>query len=351
MLEYIFKNDNPGVFWQAWESLIKELKAGPRYLKTTIDSHISIWKYRKTFFDDQSFVLLKDKKPVAAVFLPIEKNEGVISMSVGGGPIIFPLLADNSLGKELFEKIHEIAREKKVQKITFFFDPVNPPKYNHLQKYGYLDASILNYRIGLEENDLLKACRRGHKCDIKKILDDKEFEIICFDKENADLDAAERYRLLHEKCAGKVTRPKETFDWQLENIKNGQAALFGLKYKGKEVAFNFFEFNFDKGLYFSGVDDPEYANLPLYHVLIFSAMEYLKKRGVKWIDTDQPSSPSCQFGYYPDQKQLNIALFKRGFPGEFVPNFRGIKYFDRQILEKDLKKMSENLKQCIEIKK
>ena len=64
-------------------------------------------------------------------------------------------------------------------------------------------------------------------------------------------------------------------------------------------------------------------------------MEYLKKFGCRYLDVEPPCSPSAQYDYYPTQKELNIALFKRGFGGFFVQNFRGIKYFDQKIFEQD----------------
>jgi hypothetical protein len=73
------------------------------------------------------------------------------------------------------------------------------------------------------------------------------------------------------------------------------------------------------------------THLPLYHLLMWNAMNYLKEKGVKYIDVGQPSNPSAQFGYYPDGKVQNIARFKRGFGGRFVDDRRGIKYLDKEL--------------------
>ena len=85
---------------------------------------------------------------------------------------------------------------------------------------------------------------------------------------------------------------------QFEKIKAGKAFLVGLEYQEKNVAFVYFEYNTDKAIYASAADDPEYDKLPLYHILYYSGMEYLKKIGIRYIDTGQPSCPSSQFDYY-----------------------------------------------------
>jgi hypothetical protein len=162
------------------------------------------------------------------------------------------------------------------------------------------------------------------------------------DRSNADYDLHEEYRMLHHKCAGGETRPKESFDQQFERLKAGQAVLFGLKYKQKNIAFSYFDYNADKAIYFSGADDPDYARFPIYHALIYSAMIYFKRIGVRYLDPEQPACPSVQQDYYPDDKQLNIAFFKRGFGGYFMENFRGIKYFSRELFKKDMKYFEKN---------
>jgi len=175
------------------------------------------------------------------------------------------------------------------------------------------------------------------------MLKNKDFKIFIMDKTNPSYKIHEQYRELHRKCSGRITRPKETFDLQYKMLEEGAMVLIGLKYKNKTIALSYFEAANGRAVYSSSADDPEYSELPLYHVILYAAMEYFKKNGVRYISASQPSSPSRQFDYYPDEKQLNIALFKRGFPGDYKPNFRGIKYFSEELFEKDLMKFKKLL--------
>lgn len=336
-IKIINKEDDEILFFKKWDEYIKNKKVSSRYLPINIKHN---FLFLKNLVCDKSFVYLIDNKPAACAFLPLLKINGVNSISFNGEYLDAPL-ADETVMKDVYLLIDEIAQQCSVEKIKFSLDPLMNYNYNYLQKFGYFDASILTYIIDLKVHDLLKSCRKGHRCDIKKTLNDKNFKIIADDNKSCSKDRFDDYVKLHHKCAGRITRPQETFDWQFKKIKNGSAALFGLAYKNKMIAYSYFEFNNDKALYYSTSDDPDY-HFKTYHSLLFKAMEYLKEKGISFIDTSQPSCPSPQFDYYPDKKQLNIALFKRGFGGGYKINFRGIKYFSKEAFKNDAKNFIDN---------
>lgn len=336
--QILFKEENEELFWKQWENYVYQQNVGPLYLKTSWECFTLTSKERGFLLKDKSFVYLVNNVAAGCVFLPIEKHGTDFFMSIVGY-IPAPLIHDKKVEKKIFNLIDEIAKENNVSKIMFSIDPLenNKDPYNFLQKYHYLDTSILSYIIktGVKE-EILEGCRKGHKYDIKRILKDKNFETFIIDKNNASYESHEEYRKLHHKCAGKVTRSKESFDLQFKMLKEGHAILTGIKYKRKNVGYSYFTYNTNGVLYFSGADNPQYNHFPLYHAMLFSAMEYFHNKGLSFIDPDKPSSPSVQLDYYPDEKQLNIALFKRGFPGNFRQNFRGIKYFSKNVFKKDM---------------
>lgn len=342
----VYRNQDEKLFWQYWQELFKQTQAPTRYLPVSLKTWLITSKASGLFQADQSFIYVVNNQPLAGVFLPIEKKGQDLVCSVMDDYIDAPLFATRTVEKKVFNLIDEIAQKNKVAKIMFLVDPLESAQYNYLQKYNYLDTSVLNYVIDLNtSSDLLAACRKGHRGDIKSILKNKDFEVFYIDKQTADFQIHEQYRQLHHKAAGRVTRPKETFDLQFEKLKQGHAVLFGLKYQGKSIAFSYFEFHANKAAYTSAADDPDFDQLALYHVLIFEAMNYLKKIGVSHIDTEPPSAPSSQLDYYPDSKELNIALFKRGFGGSYVQNYRGIKYFSKKMFETDAKNFIQQYSQ------
>ena len=205
---------------------------------------------------------------------------------------------------------------------------------NYLLNYNYLNAAIHGYLVDCEH----PAMRRNHERAVKKISADQNFSLYVMDKKNADYQIHEIYRELHYKCAGKITRPKETFDLQFKLLTEGHSILVGLKNKDKFVAFTYYTYAGDKAISFSAADDTDFAHLPLYHIINWTAVNELKKIGVKIMDVGQPLNLSHQFFYHPDEKQKNIALFKTGFAGALVNYYNGIKYFSRRAFEKDMQK-------------
>lgn len=337
-VKIIFKEENEELFWDQWNKLIDARNLSHRYLAINLKHNLT---FLENFHSDKSFVYLENNEPLACVFLPIEKDGNNLSISFKGGYVDAPVSFDTRIQKKIFTIIDEIAEKNKVTKIKFAIDVLSGDNYNYLIKYGYLDSSILTYIFDLSR-DLLESCRRGHKCDIKKIIKDEKFKIFFVDKDNPSKELFKEYVRLHHKCSGRITRPQITFDIQFEKIKADCAFLVGLEYEKKNIAFVYFEYNADKAIYASAADDPDYDKLPLYHILIFRAMEYLKEKEVRVVDTGQPSCPSPQFDYYIDKKQTNIALFKRGFGGYFKENFRGIKYFNEEAFRNDAKNFIDN---------
>ncbi len=340
----ITHRDEPELFWEQWELFWESAQLGPRFARLALEHILFVSRWRKLLVADRSFVYVVNSKPVACAFLPIEEHEGVRLIGFGGASVIAPFFTDDSIGKIVFGMIDDIAREEQAKKILFSIDSLHASAhaYNFLQKYQYLDSSILTYVIDLAlPGDLLTHLRKGHHSDVKTVLNNPDYELFVVDRERPDYKLHEEYRELHARAAGRVTRPKESFDFQFKSLEKGQAFLVGLRYQKQPAAYAYFEYAHGFALYFSGADDPKYDHLPLYHALLIHAMGHARGLGISRIDVCQPSSPSTQFDYYPDEKQLSIARFKRGFGGSFASQFRGIKYFDAAMFARDAKLFTE----------
>ncbi|MGC9605522.1 MAG: hypothetical protein ABSF56_02070 [Minisyncoccia bacterium] len=337
--DFIYKKDDPAAFWKYWEEYIKNADVGPRYTRLSQENFLEMSATMGLLQADRSFVYVPDGHPAGIAFVPIEKKGSLVTISFYGTYTIAPLFANDNAAKKIFSAIDLVAREEKVDKIMFYVDPLNTDvsKYDLFQRFGYLNASILGYLIDLTlPGDLLRHCRKGHVSNIKDILKNKDYEIFYTDKAAPSYELHEEYRLMHHKAAGRATRSKQSFDSQFEKLKAGQAVLFGVRFKGAAVVYSYFEMYGAKGLYASSADDPDYKGLPVSHALMLRAMEYLRDLGVKSLDVDRPASPSAQFDYYPDEKQLAIGRFKRGFGGTLVDCYRGVKYLSKEAFEADV---------------
>lgn len=319
--------------------------------------HTSQWldycvAYGKKDHDTQniSFVIIDDTGPIAICPLLLEKDR---FSSVGGGkfgalPALINDMPESRREKTLkfiFEKIDSLAKENSVKQAFFRASPLSKEQmqYNWLIKYKYLDNSlntqIIDLSFPLEK--LWAPVRKGHKYDVNQ--GKKEFAIRVFSKENVDKEIFDQYRLLHHKAAGRVTRPLETFEMMYQWIMDGKGILCGASKNGKYVGFSYVCLYKDAAYYASASDDPEFeTSVPISHVIQWEIITWLKTQEYRYYDIGIQQFGS-QVHDIPSPKDLSISFFKRGFGGKIANLYRGVKYYDKNIMEKDLLRNTQML--------
>jgi hypothetical protein len=188
--------------------------------------------------------------------------------------------------------------------------------------------------LSIEEPQLLRNMRKGHRADILRA--DKLMQSAVLNQDTITLEAFERYRLLHHKAAGRVTRSLETFNMMHEWIQQGLAILSFATIKGRDIGFALVSVYKDGAYYTSFCADPEYNDLPIGHILQWKTIQWLKRHKCRQYEIgvqqygSQPHSPISE-------KELKIAFFKRGFGGSTVPYWKGEKFYDSQYCFRVLK--------------
>lgn len=336
---FVFAKGEPQQFEQHWSAYVGGVAAPWSY-------PLLFLKYMRFYsgsrlVEDLSFVCVENGKCAGVAHLFLEKGgDGELQFSYAGDCLRAPLCKNPDIEKGIFAKIDELAAEKGVAKAMMMVEPAAwlsaKEKYNFLQKYGYLDASICSSMVNLapSEDALRKAMRHGHESLIKSR--EKDFEAVVVDHANPDFAIHEEYRMMHRKASGRVTRAIETFQLQFDIIKKDEGALIGLKHKGKFVSFAYFYHHGKASYYGSAADDPDFKDVNgLYHVMTWEAIKYYKRRGFDWVELGWQ-----QFGLQvfdnPSEKDVKISHFKRGFGVTNVPLHRGIKYYRYETLEKDI---------------
>jgi hypothetical protein len=311
------------------------------------------------FVSDLSFIIIgQDQTPLCICPLYVENYQGVLRFAYRGEfleSLRTPLVNNKiqrkvakTVEEEAFAYIDQKAIEHQIAKINFLIDPLcavyEEEYFNHLTRYGYIDASISSQLINLTKSreDLWMELRKSYKSLINK--GEKTYEVVIMDSKNPDFEFHEIYRKLHFKAAGRVTRPIETFNLQFEMLKRDESMLLGIKYKDQFVSCSYFMHNNRSAYYSSEADNPE-CEIPVTFGPLsqWSAIEYYKNRGLEYMELDnQQFGP--QIFDHPNHKDLSISMFKRGFGGKTIPLFRGIKYYNPQLMEKEL---IENISQLI----
>lgn len=353
-MKAIFRND-PN-FIDRWECFLRE------------NEHASVFyslrwmEYQKyysedRFVDDLSFVLLEPNgKPLAICPLYLERYHDVRRFSYRGEfleSLRTPILSQGmhsrhakKVERELYKTIDDLAAEHKVAKTNFLIDPLcsiyDCERYNYLTQYGYIDASISTQIIDfrLSEEELWAEQRQSYKALTNKAK--QVYETVLMDYTNPECDIHNNYVSLHHKAAGRITRPAATFDMQLEMLKNDEAILVGIKHENEFVAFSFFIHLNKTAYYASEADDPD-AILPVTcgPLMQWEAMTYYKARKFNYMELDNQQY-GCQIHDHPTKKDVKLSFFKRGFGGKTFPLFRGVKYYDKNLLRVELEENLNN---------
>jgi hypothetical protein len=349
-MNIIFRKDDEKRFSELWSDFISDKPFSGLYSLLFL-KYMTV--YSKDFTKDLSFVAEEGGKCVAIVPLFLENPGGSPQFTYGNSFIRAPICTNNKVEKTIFSKIDELAKEYCAVKTMQMVDPsywlFTEEKSNLLQKYGYLDASLSTNVVDLSvpEERLFSGLRcyqnNCYKSEIKT-LTGNDFSVEISDNTCPDKSLHEEYRVMHAKAAGRVTRSKETFDLQFQMLKEGVSTLFCLKHSGKPVSFTYFTHSNLHAYYGSGAEDPDCGiKSGLYTTLIWEAMKYYKKRGVKYLETGwQQFGP--QLFDNPSKKDVALSFFKRGFGGFNIPLMRGVKYYDSSALEQDISEAVKNLK-------
>jgi len=274
-----------------------------------------------------SFLVTENKQILAICPLILKDNEFQMFWSPA-----FADLPDKKKERVInftFEQIDRLAKENNVKRVSFMIYPLSFPRYNYLMKQGYIDISINTQVIDLRQDLRIihGAMRKGHDYDTDRGL--KELGVNIWDKDNIDGGIFSQYCELHHKDAGKVTRPKTTFNMQLDWIKQGNAILVGAftNKPDKYIGFSYIFTYKNKAYYGSACSEPSYSNLPIGHVLTWKTIEWLKEHGFQYYELGWQQYFPQPYDF-PSKKEIEISFFKRGFGGLTIPLFRGEKYYN-----------------------
>lgn len=286
-----------------------------------------------------SFFVFDKNTPLAICPLVLENDGTVIQFSLAGDFGQLPALknglnstVNNQILKFVFEHIDILAKKNKVKKSLMRSTVLlkSESKSNILVKFGYLDASLTTQVIDTQKTlqEIKKDIRHGHLSDITKA--GKILAADVFDKVSLTKEIFEKYVDLHFKAAGRVTRPRSTFDAMFDIVKRGDGFLLGAKKDGIYIGFSYFLLYKNKSYYFSACNDPEFEDVPIAHFIQWNALVWMNKSKCSAYEIGWQHYGPTLLGT-PSAKEINIDRFKRGFGGDARVLFRGEKYYDDKL--------------------
>lgn len=354
-MKFIERKD--AYFIEYWNKFIQENDdVSPFYSLSWIEYQIAY--SGEKFIEDLSFVIIDEANETLVICpLFLEIYDGCKKMSYRGEymeALRSPLMATRlttkqkkELRKMAFDHIERIAKYKKIAKCTFIIDPIcgdgKREGYNYLTRYGYIDASLTTMVIELNQGwqNIWKKVRKSYKSVINAGV--KYYNPVVLDCDNITINEFEAYVEMHHKAAGRITRPRATFDIQYDMIKQDQAILVGTKVNGIWTAFAYFLHSKFSAYYGSGAQDPDVVvERPVGHALQWIAIRFYESKGLLLIEMDNQYF-GAQLFECPSEKEIQISSYKRGFGGKLTPLFRGVKYFDKKLMKTELQDLERKL--------
>lgn len=236
----------------------------------------------------------------------------------------------------LFAVVDDLAGELGVSYSRFRVDPLRPallaPKYapyNHLLRHDFVDCSVNTQLIDLRlsRNELRAGLRRNHLRSIDKARG--LFQVRLHSGAGLTNAKFDEYAAMHARAAGRVTRPRVTFDMMRDWIQDGRGLVAeAVDASGRTAGFELYVVYKNASYGLSACNEPEYKHLPVRHLIEWEAMMWLRDQGVEFYEIGEQHFGTLPHDF-PEKKNVDISHFKYGFGGATVPSFYGERFHSK----------------------
>ena len=282
---------------------------------------------------NHSFFLEYEKKFVAAVILAINKSKRTFFYGYDFGYCPSPIFLRKlkpSLKRKFLKLILNYIKnfDVNIKELNFFNHPIvtdglktkvsSKNQFELIQfskKDFVINTFIVDLSLSLEE--LNYNLSKYHKRNILRTSKKLKFNI--YNSENFELlkNKFNQFKLLHFKSAGKKTRPDETWDIMLQNIKSNMGILFSSSINNLEISYLYCGLFKKFSWGWSQVNDRNYEKKYMpRHFLEWNAIIYLKKKGFKYYELGENYKIANQNF---SQKEISISEFKEKYGSEMYP--------------------------------
>ncbi len=274
-------------------------------------------------FEDVSFIAEENGAPLMGLRIAVREHpDGRREISGFGRHLVFvegkipdAPQRDGAAGmvREELQKIlqaHEGAP-------AFYFElrPTLSPVGRLLLDAGGTATARFTQLIDLSapETQLRSQIRKSYKSLLN--WGSKNLALRLLDHSNVTPEAMEQFRQLHIEVAGRETRSKQSWDMQLEMIRQQEAFMVLGELEGRLVTAGLFLHSAKYCLYGVSASKRELFEKPLGHIILWTAILQAKKIGCHYFELGEQLFPR-QGATPPTAKELNISGFKKGFGGE-----------------------------------
>lgn len=317
----------------SWNNLLAELE-GPlqNCLWNNLDYYSS---YNK--IENISFVVFHENKLIALFPIAKNLNSKKISFSFGNNLIFSPVFSPKvkqGLRKKIYIFFFEFLKKKyglKKLNIKILASPVYFKNkkvkicsknqfeiLSYSKKFEVHNTLILD--LYKEESQLLSDMSKYHLRNIRRTSKIKglKFNILNSTKKREVInDKFDEFRKYHMIAAGKVTRPKKTWEVMLKKIYDNESDLFYLSLDNKIISYLYCAKLYDFAWGWSQVNLKKYENISPRHFLEWSVMKYYKDNKFHFYEIGEIFYPQGKFK--PTPKDISISEFKEKYGADKYP--------------------------------
>ena len=312
--------DGEDFFWRNFQLLLeKKSFYNCKYKRYNIDFFKTLSREKFNIVQDKSFLLL-DEKGIFFAFIgaEIENEKGENQISCFGMPSITLELDELSISqqkyikKEIDDLIYNL--KDKLILIDFYNDSKFSVSFNHII-FNYKCKLNYNYSRFIDLNPDIKELKSKVRKSYKSLINmgEKEMDIKIYSHKNINLEVIDKFRSLHIREAGRETRSKDSWISQYHSVLHNQAFIVSADINEELVSSGYFFMGRSHCFYASSASRRDLFEKPLFHSLLWKAIQYSKSIGIKVFET------GAQYPKFMDKnitsKEFTIAKFKSGFGG------------------------------------
>jgi hypothetical protein len=266
--------------------------------------------------------------PVLAAYIYSKNNE----LTYFHFPFsVFSLQEDSTVEaqahKLLLKKLDELREKGEAKTLSFYANSFLVSHFfSHISKTAIRHFCEID--LSLSEETIKSNIRKSYKSLVN--WGKNNMRITVCDKNNPDQEKFKQFREFHLRVAGRSTRSEESWQTQLEMIRNGEAFLITARLDEQLVSANLVMYGCKEAFYAVGVNDRDLMaqNKPISHYpLLFSVYE-AKKKGLHTFNMNEIDPTG-------DTKKDNISTFKNGFSSTLRPSLVYEVSFSQQHLSPD----------------
>lgn len=316
-----------------WDEVLRRLSFIPvAYSQSELDYQLSYLRGVGMVCQDISLILYHDNRPcgVWPLYYTLHNSRAALSSYLQYGlPMLPPLLvaglADKTkknVTKKCLDLVDGICGELNIQSWHSAESYIEEVGLSHWYEQSLQRGATTSLAhesfvdLTLDMISIKAKFRKSYKSLVTEGM--RIWSVGVLSEANPEL--WESFRLLHQRVAGRTTRPIETWNLQYQAILKEQAFLVHLhNAEGELVGGGYFAITRDQGVYNVGAYDRALFGQPLGHVVQYKAIEEMKARGLRWYKIGLARYRSQDEGV--TDKLAAIGEFMQGFASHLFPRY------------------------------